>query len=62
MLETWDHLERAVQVFGSSGEPHLAVVDRRQSMKMLGLLHEHETMSAYHRALVEARKEERGEV
>ena len=61
VLETGDHLERAVQVFGSSGEPHIAVVDSRQSMKMLGLLHEHETMSAYHRALVEARKEERGE-
>ena len=62
VLETGDHLERAVQVFGSSGEPHIAVVDSRQSMKMLGLLHEHEVMSAYHRALVDARREERGEV
>ncbi len=61
VLETSEHLERAVQVFSASGESHLAVVDSRQSMKMLGLLHEHEVMSAYHRALVEARKEERGE-
>lgn len=61
VLQSRDHLERAVQVFASSGEPHIAVVDSRESMKLLGLLHEHQVMAAYHRAVVQARREERGE-
>ncbi len=60
-LQTHDDLETAVRVYGASGEVHVAVVDDRRSMRMLGVAHEHEVMLAYHRALSQARAEERGE-
>ena len=56
-----DHLEAAVNVFNLTGEPHIPVVADKKSMVMRGLVHEHEVMLAYQRALNEARAEERGE-
>ncbi|MDZ7712331.1 MAG: hypothetical protein U5L06_04100 [Rhodovibrio sp.] len=61
VLELDDDLERAVKVFGASGEVHLPVVDDRTSFRLQGVAHEHELMATYHRALTQARREERGE-
>ena len=61
VLELNDDLERAVKVFGASGEVHLPVVDDRTSFRLQGVAHEHELMATYHRALTQARREERGE-
>ena len=62
VLHARDDLETAVKVYSSTGEVHVPVVDDRESMRMLGLAHEHEVMLAYHRALDQARAEERGEL
>lgn len=56
-----DDLERAVEVFGVTGEAHLPVVSDRSTMQLRGLAHEHALIAAYHRALTQARREERGE-
>ena len=61
MLQIGDHLETAVKVFNVTGEPHIPVVTDKKSMVMRGLVHEHEVMLAYQRALNQARAEERGE-
>jgi CIC family chloride channel protein len=61
VLELDDDLERAVKVFSASGEVHLPVVDDRKSFRLQGVAHEHEMMATYHRALTQARREERGE-
>ncbi|MGO1118768.1 chloride channel protein [Rhodovibrionaceae bacterium A322] len=60
LLQADDDLEDATNFFHSAGEPHVPVVDDRSHRKLLGLAHEHEVMAAYHRALVQARAEERG--
>lgn len=56
-----DDLERAVEIFGVTGEVHLPVVSDRQTMQLRGVAHEHAMIAAYHRALTQARREERGE-
>jgi CIC family chloride channel protein len=56
-----DSLGRAIEVFRECGEAHIPVVDSKDDRKLLGLAHEHETMAAYHRTLMAARAEERGE-
>ena len=61
VLKVGDDLSAAVQVYGASGEVHLPVVDDAENMTLLGIAHEHEVMLAYHRALNQARAEERGE-
>ncbi|MEQ8354908.1 MAG: chloride channel protein [Kiloniellaceae bacterium] len=61
LLLTGDHLEAAVKVFNLTGEPHIPVVADKKSMAMRGVVHEHEVMLAYQRALDQARAEERGE-
>ncbi len=57
-----DDLDTVVKKIGSIGEPHIAVVDSRDSMAMVGLIHERDIMIAYQRALAQARAEERGEI
>jgi CIC family chloride channel protein len=61
VLSLEDDLERAVKVFGASGEVHLPVVDDKTRLILQGVAHEHELMATYHRALTQARREERGE-
>ena len=61
MLQIGDHLEAAVKVFNVTGEPHIPVVADKKTMVMRGLVHEHEVMLAYQRALNQARAEELGE-
>ncbi len=62
VLQVGDDLEAAIKVYGASGEVHVAVVDSLEEMRLLGVVHEHEVMLAYHRALQQARAEERGEL
>jgi CIC family chloride channel protein len=61
LLVADDSLGRAIEVFRECGEAHIPVVDSKADRKFLGLAHEHETMAAYHRTLMAARAEERGE-
>ncbi len=61
LLTADEDLQTAVRVFTASGEPHIAVVDNRETRRLLGFVHEHEVMAAYQRALARARAEERGE-
>ena len=61
-LVSSDNLQAAVQAFTSSGEVHLPVINNREERRFIGMVHEHEVMAAYHKTLVQARKEERGEV
>jgi len=56
-----DSLQTAIAVFRKSGEAHIPVVDSHGERRLLGLAHEHEAMAAYHRTLMLARAEERGE-
>lgn len=60
-LQARDDLETALRKFGTYGEGHVAVVDSYDSMKMLGVAHEHQVVLAYRRAVEQARAEERGE-
>ena len=62
VLQVGDDLEAAIRVYGASGEVHVAVVDSVEEMRLLGVVHEHEVMLAYHRALQQVRAEERGEL
>ena len=62
VLQVGDALEAAIRVYGASGEVHVPVVDSVEEMRLLGVVHEHEVMLAYHRALQQVRAEERGEL
>ena len=59
VLQAHDDLETAVKIYGASGEVHLPVVDRKADMKLIGVAHEHDVVLAYHRAVDQARAEER---
>ena len=61
VLQVDDDLEAAVKAYGASGEVFLPVVDHRDTRRIVGVAHEHKVMLAYHRALDQARAEERGE-
>ncbi len=60
LLDADDDLQTANKVIRDSGEHYIAVVENHQTMKFVGTLHETDVMSAYNRALVEARREEHG--
>ena len=60
-LDAGDTLETAIAMFGAGGDAHIAVVEDHEGMCLVGVLHERDAMLAYHRALMQARKEERGE-
>ena len=62
VLEAGDSLEQALKTMRETGEEHVAVVDDRESLRLVGFVHEVEVLLAYNRALVEARREERGEL
>ncbi|MEC7488728.1 MAG: chloride channel protein [Pseudomonadota bacterium] len=57
-----DNLESALEVMQNTGEEHVGVVDHRDTMKLVGFIHEIDVMFVYNRALLEARREERGEL
>ena len=55
-------LDHALKMMQDTGEEHVAVVENRDSMKLVGFIHEIDVMFIYNRALLEARREERGEL
>ena len=61
-LEASDNLDDALKKMLTVGEEHLAVVENRETMKLVGFVHEIDVMLVYNRALLEARREERGEI
>ncbi|MDH5798729.1 MAG: CBS domain-containing protein, partial [Paracoccaceae bacterium] len=54
-------LDDALKVMHDSGEEHIAVISDRDSRTFVGCVHERDVMAAYNRALLETRREERGE-
>ncbi|MEM7442938.1 MAG: chloride channel protein [Pseudomonadota bacterium] len=61
VLAKGDGLEEAMMLMDKAGESHIPVIDNRDDAKVVGVIHEHDVMLAYHRALMRARAEERGE-
>lgn len=55
-------LDVAIKLMEDVHEEHIAVVESRETMKMIGVVHEVEVMLAYNRALMRARAEEHGEL
>ncbi len=51
-------LDSAIKVFTVSGDVHVPVLEDKETRRLIGMAHEHEVMARYHRALVEARREE----
>jgi chloride channel protein, CIC family len=60
VLACSDDLETAMTTMRDNGEEYIGVVETRENMKFMGCVREGRVMSAYNRALVESRREERG--
>ena len=60
-LVAGDDIRRAMEIMDQTGESHIAVVADSKSRSLVGFVHEHDVMLAYHRAVLQARAEERGE-
>lgn len=56
-----DPLDLAMETMESARESHLPVVDSMEHHVVVGFLHEHDVMTAYYQALLQARAEERGQ-
>ena len=61
-LEAGASLDHALKMMQDTGEEHVAVVENRDNMKLVGFIHEIDVMFVHNRALLEARREERGEL
>ena len=61
-LQQEDSLQQALKTMRTAGEEHLAVVENHETMRLVGFVHEIDVMQVYNRALIDARREERGEV
>lgn len=55
-----DDLARALEVMQSEHEEHVPVVADRDSLIVVGFLHDRDAVHAYNRALLQARQEEQG--
>lgn len=53
-----DDLEKAMHLMEGCGEEHIAVLDNGRDARLIGVLHERDVMAAYHRAVLETRREE----
>jgi CIC family chloride channel protein len=62
VLEAGDDPRRALRLMEARMGSHLPVVRDKESMRLVGVVDVHELVLAYHKALLEARAEERGEV
>jgi len=60
MLSVKDDLETALKLTRTTGVRHVAVVEDPETRIFAGCLYERDAMSAYNRALLENRREERG--
>ena len=56
-----DDLETALALLRETGEAHIAVVEDTDSMIFSGCVRERDAIDAYNRALLQSRREERGE-
>jgi len=59
VLAADETLESAVKMFSTSGEVNLPVVDSKETMRLVGVAQEHAVILAFHRALDQARAEQR---
>ena len=55
MITVADDLETALNLLETCAEEHVAVVDRADSRKLVGVLHERDVLRAYHRTVRETR-------
>lgn len=56
-----DDFDTALKLMRQTGEQRLAVVEDTESMAFFGCVHQGEVMEAYNRALLQVRREERGD-
>ena len=56
-----DDIRKAIALMDRAGDSHLPVIDSDENRALIGFVHEHDVLLAYHRALLQARAEERGE-
>ncbi len=61
VLAAGDDLETALALIRETGETHIAVVEDTDSMIFCGSVHERDAIGAYNRALLQSRREERGD-
>lgn len=61
VLAAGDDLETALALIRETGETHIPVVGDMDSMTFSGTVHERDVLDAYNRALLQTRREERGE-
>jgi Mg/Co/Ni transporter MgtE len=61
VLEAAQDLEVALATFEQAQESPIAVVDSRERMVLVGVIHERHVRLAYERSLLQARREEHGE-
>jgi chloride channel protein, CIC family len=61
VIAAGDSLDVALARFRDSGETHIAVIGDTENRVFLGCLHDNAVMAAYNKALVEHRREERGD-
>ena len=60
VLEASEDVRAAMRLMDSAAESHIPVVETRLERRVVGFVHEHDVLHAYHRALLEARAEETG--
>lgn len=51
-------LEEAMTLMEECNEEHIAVVQERPDMRLVGVLHEHDVMARYHQCILETRRQE----
>jgi chloride channel protein, CIC family len=56
-----DDVGRALALMDDTGEEHIGVVASHRTQRLVGVVHQVQLMQAYNRALLQARREERGE-
>ncbi len=60
VLEAGEDVRAAMRLMDSAAESHIPVVETRKGRQVVGFVHEHDVLHAYHRAILEARAEETG--
>ncbi len=60
VLSATDNLKAAIDLFAKADKHHIAVVENPESMTFLGSVLERDILHAYNNALIESRREERG--
>lgn len=60
LLEASEDVRAAMRLMDNAAESHIPVVESRKGRRVVGFVHEHDVLHAYHRAILEARAEETG--